>query len=157
MGNFPEKNLHLLELKEILCTKYFYLVYLPTGVGGYISLSRAVYQEMCCYYTASLKADHILKNLYHHPYGQGEEPWNSFLAGSCLNVQFPHSINVWLYRVALEPSSSIIAAFLSCTSLMPGCKYIAPNASTYFCFASAVKVKKLNLIFASLPIQFPWL
>lgn len=73
---------------------YFNLIYLLTGVGGCISLLRAVHQDMCCYYFTSLKTDHILKNLYHHPYGQGAESWNSFLAGSCLNIQFPHSINV---------------------------------------------------------------
>lgn len=130
-------------IKRISVCKMFYSGLLThTGVGGCISLGRAVYQEMCCYYITSLKTDHILKNLYHHPYGQGAEPWNPFLAGSCLNVQFLRSINVQFYRAALEPFSSIIAAFLSCTSLMPGCKYIAPNASTYFCFASAVKVKK---------------
>lgn len=61
---------------------------------GLHKLTERVHQEMWCYYISPLNTDHVLKRLYHHPHAQGAEPWNPFLAGGFLTVQFPHSLNV---------------------------------------------------------------
>jgi len=60
-SSFLEKYLHLLVLKEVLCIKYVNS-YLPTDVGGYTNLPRAVHQKMCCYYVSLLKTNCILKD-----------------------------------------------------------------------------------------------
>lgn len=76
-SNFLEKYIHLLEFKEILCIKYF-KGYLPAGVGVFTNLTRAVHQEVCCYYISPLKADHILKDCIIIHMHKGQSPGTHF-------------------------------------------------------------------------------